>query len=185
MIRSSSSPSFDGSGSSGFSDSTPPTSSTFDPPPTTQPPLRPLRVVAKAWATATAGTPVEREGVPAGMLPVGTRFGQDDKRSFVRLQGELTTLTLAEDTASGRTTTTPAVSACQITQAAWAEGEATTFASAPPFDATQCVPGQRSSDGRWTFDFTSFASRTDLRGFALVPPAASKPIDFQVNFKAA
>jgi hypothetical protein len=145
----------------------------------------PLRIVAAAWATnAGAGTPLATNGVPAGTLPVGTRLGGDDKRSYVRLSGTLATLFLTEDTANARAAVngTASVSACQVTDRGWPEAEGEAFTAAPAFDPKACVVGTRSPDGRWSFDLASFASRTDDRGFALVPTPGG-PVDFQVVFK--
>jgi hypothetical protein len=145
----------------------------------------PLRIVAKAWATQAAGTPLATAGVPSGSLPVGKRLGQDDKRSFVRLAGEDDVLVLAEDSAGSRTTTGAlGVQACQITDVAWRDGEAMTFDQAPKYDARSCVAGTRADNGIWTFDLSGIPSRADQRGFALVPGAGSS-VDFQVALRAA
>jgi hypothetical protein len=145
----------------------------------------PLRVVAKAWASQAGGTPVATVGVPAGTLPVGTRLGQADKASYVRLSGTGTVLALTEDPQGARTSQgAPAVQACQITDAAWQEAEAMSFSDAPPHDAATCAAGTRSADGQWSFDLSRFPFRTDTRGFALVP-AADAPLDFQVAFRTA
>ena len=145
---------------------------------------RPLSIVATAWATRTAGTPLAANGVPAGTLPVGKRLGQDDKRSFVRLDGEKSVLGLTEDPGGTRAPTGGAagVRACLITAPGWQEGEAQALPG-PPFDENQCAVGQRANNGTWTFDLSAFASPSDPRGFALVP-AAGTAVDFQVAFIA-
>ena len=143
---------------------------------------RSLRVRAKGWATATAGTPLAAVGVPAGTLPVGTRLGQADKTSYVRLGGGGSVLVLVEDPAGTRTTQgDPSVQACQVTEQGWQEKEAMSFDEAPEHDPATCAVGTRAADGRWTFDLGQFPSRTDDRGLALVP-TADAPIDFQVAF---
>lgn len=144
-----------------------------------------LRIVGKAWASQAAGTPIATVGVPPGTLPVGTRLGQVDKASYVRLGGTGTVLALAEDPEGARTTQgAPGVQACQVTDAAWQDQEAMSFDDAPPHDAATCVAGVRGADGRWSFELTRFPFRTDGRGLALVP-AADAPLDFQVAFRPA
>lgn len=165
-----------------FTPSTAPAESDFKFAPTTSSD-QPLRIVAKAWATRSAGTPLASNGVTAGTLPVGTRAGQDDKLSYVRLSGDEKILRLTEDT-SGRATVQgpPAVKACQITVSGWKEGEAMAIPEAPKSDPTACVEGSRSPEGFWLFDLTGFATRTDDRGFALLPGKGAG-VDFQVAFK--
>jgi hypothetical protein len=145
----------------------------------------PLRIAARAWATANgAGTPLATAGTTAGTLPVGTRLGSDDKRSFVRLMGSGKTLTLTEDPAAGRAAVngTASVSACQITTGAWPEAEGESFDAAPKYDDKKCVAGTPDAQGVWTFDLSSFPSPADARGVALVPTPGG-PVDFQVAFK--
>jgi hypothetical protein len=145
-------------------------------------------ILASAWATSTAGVPSAASGVPDGTLPVGKRVGQDDKRSFVRLVGTATVLALAEEATGSRTPPTTAtgplaVQACQVT-ADWEPAQGETFAQAPAYDSSRCVKGVRSDDGSWRFDLGTFATRTDRRGFALVP-TSDAAVDFQFAFKAA
>jgi hypothetical protein len=85
--------------------------------------------------------------------------------------------------ADGARTTTGnvGISACQITAAGWPERENVASDQAPKYDATQCVAGSRSADGTWSFNLLTFPTRTDARGFALVPTGDS--IDYQVNLK--
>jgi hypothetical protein len=149
---------------------------------------QPLVILASAWATSTAGTPLAASGVPNGTLPVGKRVGQDDKRSFVRLTGTKTVLALAEETSGNRTPPSTAtgpigVRACQVT-ADWEPADGETFAQAPTYDASRCVAGVRSDNGSWRFDLASFFTRTDRRGFALVP-TADAAVDFQVTFQTS
>lgn len=150
------------------------------------PPIDPrLRIVGKAWASRTGGTPIGADGVPAGSLPVGTRLGQDDKLSFVRLEGTDEVLRLAENPAGTRDVSGPAsVRACQVTEANWVEAEAITIEEGPDYDASVCVEGVRSEDGVWSFDLVTFPSPTDARGIALVPGEGAG-IDFQVAFQSA
>jgi hypothetical protein len=142
----------------------------------------PLRIEAAAWASQAGGTPLAEVGVPDGTLPVGTRLGQIDKASFVRLVGSETTLFLNEDPEGGRSAAgPPEVKACRIDEPGWQELEGATFDESPSWSTTDCVDGESDGSGRWTFDLSGFADRTDERGFALVP-TADAPIDFQVAF---
>jgi hypothetical protein len=142
----------------------------------------PLTISAKLWATNGSGTPLATQDVPNGSLPVGKRVGQEDKRSYVRLSGTDTLLRLAE-AGSGRSTggSVVSVQACRVTQADWAEGSGVALSSAPAFEATSCVKGQRATDGVWEFDLSAYPDRADAKGFALVV-APDGGVDFQVNF---
>lgn len=154
-------------------------------PPTIGSDALPLTVREGGWSTQEAGTPLSADGVPAGTLPVGTRVGRDDKRSFVRLSGDDTVLRLTEDPTGSRSTAgVAAVQACQITSAVWAAKNEMAMGSAdePTWDPNRCVAGTRASDGTWTFDLSGFPTRSDGRGFALIP-APGGPIDAQVSFK--
>lgn len=141
----------------------------------------PLRPTVTAWATATAGTPFADLDVPEGSLPVGTRLGQQDKRSYLMLTGTSTTLVLREDETGARAAETAIVQACQIVDAGWEGGEAKAFDEAPEHDPAKCVSGSRGGDGNWSFDLSSFAAPTDERGVALLS-GPDAPIDFQVAF---
>lgn len=146
----------------------------------------PLRIVGSGWASSTGGTPLatsETEGVPEGTLPVGTRVGQSDKVSFVRLAGTASSLVLAEDAAGRRGSAfeAPPVELCPITDEQWEQGEAQPMSAAPAHDAERCVAAQQRSDGTWAFDVVAFDDPADPRGFVLVP-SAEAPIDFQVTF---
>lgn len=145
-----------------------------------------LRIVAAGWASSTGGTPIatsETEGVPEGSLPVGTRVGQTDKVSFVRLAGTASTLVLAEAAAGRRGGAFDAspVELCPVTEEQWDEGAAQPMSAAPAHDAERCVPAEQRSDGTWAFDLEAFDDPEDPRGFALVP-SAEAPIDFQITF---
>lgn len=162
----------------------PPSSS--DAPRTTIVVAMPLRIVASTWATRTAGTPLASQGVPNSSLPVGSRLGQTDKASFIRLAGTATALHLVphEDASGQRSPEAGAIQACQITDAGWKGGEAISFDDAPAYDPATCSAGVRHADGRWTFDLAGFPQRADDRGFALVP-GPDEPLDFQVSFRSA
>lgn len=146
----------------------------------------PLRITESGWATAGPGAPLAgtpADDVPEDTLPVGTRVGQHDKISFIRLSGDDATLVLAED-ASGRRGTsfeTSPVEVCQITDAGWEPGEAQSMDQAPEYDADNCVAAQQQADGTWSISLFLFDDPTDQRGFALVP-SADAPLDFQVTF---
>lgn len=138
----------------------------------------PLTITAAAYASATAGTPLAANGVPAGRLPVGTRLGRNDKSSFIMLSGSSTTLVLATDPAGARAAETAKVQACAITTSDWEEGEAKSFSSAPKWNPERCAEGTRADDGSWTF---SLADVDTTNGIALVPGAGA-PLDSQVAF---
>lgn len=142
-----------------------------------------LAIVASAYASATAATPLGAQFVPPDTLPVGKRFGQEDKISYVRLAGQADRLELAEDPAGSRSTAgTIGIVACRVTVSNWSEGENKAF-SEIPFDRNQCVPATRDDFfATWVFDLSAFPDRTDDKGFALVP-APDSSIDFQVAFK--
>lgn len=144
----------------------------------------PLRIVDFAWASSTGGTPLPT-GVPEGSLPVGTRIGQTDKSTYLRLAGEGSTLVLTEiaDGRRGAGFEAPPVQACQITEVAWEGGENLPSSEAPPFDPGTCVPVSLLDDGTWTVALAAFPSPTDDRGIALVP-SPDAPVDFQVTFAA-
>lgn len=145
----------------------------------------PLQIVEAAWASRTAGTPLASEGVPEGSLPVGTRVGQDDKRSFVRLEGGDTQLVLTENPEGTREARSgdPAVRACQVVDGDWeASEEPMSFDDAPEFDEETCVDGQRDDDGTWSFDLLLLDDPTGDAGVALVP-GEEAPFDFQAAFE--
>lgn len=144
---------------------------------------RPLELRSTAWASRTAGTPLAASGVPEMSLPVGSRVNVLDKASFVRLSGDAPTLVLGE-VAEGRRGDAAAarLQACRITDESWKDEQAQSFESAPSWDPQACVPGERADDGRWSFDLSQFPTRTDDRGFALVP-GADAPADFQVSLQ--
>lgn len=175
----------DEGGSSGSSGGfvAPPSSGSSGGSTTTQQQARPLRTTVTGWASATGGTPVGSTGVPDQSLPVGNRFGQTDKASFVRLSGTAGALFLKEKPEGSRTTSgAVSVRACQITTSGWQAANNMTFDQAPDYDTTNCTVGTRSADGVWRFDMAAFADPTDDRGLALLPaPGAS--IDFQVAFQ--
>ena len=142
-------------------------------------PLRPART---AWATATAGTPLASDGVPAGALPIGVRLGATDKASYLTVSGTATSLILREDAAGGRAPETAVVQACLITEPGWAGGEAMSFDDAPAHDPERCVAGVRSADGAWSFDLSAYDDRGGDAGFALIP-GPDAPVDFQVALR--
>ncbi len=143
-----------------------------------------LTIAAAAWASRTGGTPLGGTGVPEGSLPVGTRLGQDDKRSFIRLSGDAASLTLfpVEGEDGHRTPEEAVIRMCQITEGGWEEAEGMSFDDAPPYDEEDCVDGVRNDDdGSWSFNLFLYVNATDNRGFAIVP-GADAPLDFQVAF---
>lgn len=145
----------------------------------------PLRIVGSAYASTTAATPLP-DDIPEGSLPVGTRVGQTDKASYIRLAGDETTLVLAEvaDGRRGSDFEATPVAACRITDAGWESStEAMAFSEAPEHDPEECVPVTRDQDGVWSVDLGGFGDPADPAGFALVP-SEDAPIDFQVTFAA-
>ena len=148
--------------------------------------VQPLQVVASAWASAQAGTPVAAAGVPEGALPVGRRPGfSQDKVAFVRLTGTAATLTLAPhpDASAHRSAEAAQIHACRVTTPGWAEAKAQAMDDAPKWDCAVAVQGFRAEDGRWTFDLTVFPERANATGFALIP--VGDALDFQVAFTLA
>lgn len=143
----------------------------------------PLEPTTTGYASRTAGTPLAANGVPEGSLPVGLRVGVLDKASFVRLSGTAVKLVLTEVAEGTRGDAAAAtLQACQITDKGWKGEEAQSFEEAPDHDEATCAPGTRDAKGTWTFDLTAFPTRTDDRGFALVPGDGGAT-DFQVALK--
>lgn len=142
----------------------------------------PLQIVASAYASSTAGTPLP-DDVPDGSLPVGTRVGQVDKASYIRLSGSGSSLVLSEiaDGRRGGEFEAPPVRACQITEAGWEPSEDMTFADAPEHDPENCIDLLQQPDGTWQLSLAMFEDPTDDRGFALVP-VEEPPLDFQIAF---
>lgn len=145
----------------------------------------PLRIVVTTYASTTGGTPIP-DDTPDDSLPVGTRVGQTDKASYIRLSGEGDRLVLTEVSGGGRggDFDTSPVQACQILDSGW-EGsdEAVAFAEAPEHDPDDCVPVTPQGDGSWSLLLSGFADPADDRGFALLP-SDDPPLDFQVDFAA-
>lgn len=180
------------SGSSGFPDASssgstssdfgPITSGTSTADTTGEPePPKPLRIVGSTWATRTGGTPLAKQDVPDGTLPVASQV-TDSKRSYVRLAGDGTALGFTEEPTGRQENAGPAkVQACKVTEA-WEDGEAIPLTEAPEFDANKCVQGTVSASGVWLFDLSSFPDRADDKGFALVPGEGAG-VEWQVAFK--
>jgi hypothetical protein len=139
----------------------------------------PLRIATKTWASRTSGTPLAKEGVPAGTLPVGVRV-QDDKLSFVRQSGDELVLRLVEDP-NGLRDGTISVQACPITTSSWNDGEAIAIGEIS-YDTGNCAQGVRGGNGVWQFDLGKYPARAGGNGFALVP-GEDAGLDFQVCFK--
>lgn len=149
-------------------------------------PTTPLVVLEGGWATAGAGTPAARANVPPDTLPVAANAGgSTTRRSFVRLQGSGTVLTLRLKGDAGATVndTAAAVLACAITDAGWAPREAVALEAAPPFDPKRCVGGARQNDGSWRFDLSAFDDRSGRAGFTLLPDPARTTAPFQVAYE--
>jgi len=138
-------------------------------------------IVTTSYASRTAGTPLAADGVPAKSLPVGTRLGQEDKVSFIRLSKPVDTLVLKTVAAGDRRPETAAIQVCVVKSSGWAAGEAVAFTAAPERDCTVSVLGARAANGSWSFDLRPFAGRGDGFSFS---PAPGSPVDFQVAFEA-
>jgi hypothetical protein len=148
-------------------------------------PSGPLRVTGGGYAAADAGTPLATAGIPAGSAAVGSRAGQVDKVTYVRLSGTPGVLQLKVDASGANVLDQNAVlAACPVTQANWqvGQGEVTPTAG-PPYSCGVSSPGVRSSDGTsWTFELSSF----DLsNGVAIVPVTSTTEVSksFQVVFR--
>lgn len=174
----------DGSSGGSSSDFGPVTSGTSTADTTGEPEApKPLRIVGTTWATRTGGTPLAKQDVPDGTLPVATRV-EDSKLSFVRLAGDGTALGFTEEPTGRRESSGPAkVQACKVTEA-WEDGEAIPLQDAPAYDANKCVQGTVSASGVWLFDLSSFSDRADDKGFALVPGEGAG-LEWQVAFKVS
>ncbi len=145
----------------------------------------PLRVLEGGWATTGAGTPAARTGVPADSFPVAAGAdGATSRRSFVRLTGDTTVLTLRLRTDAGANVNdaSAALAACVITDPSWAPREAIALDQAPAFDAKRCAKGARQVDGSWRFDLGAFGDRAGAAGFTLVPDPARVSSPFQIVF---
>lgn len=187
------SPSFDPSPSPSDPSTSPSPGSSFAPGPAFEPPAAgddgdtpsPLRIVASLWASATGGTPLP-SGVPEDSLPVGTRIGQTDKVSFVRLTGDAKQLVLreVEDGRRGNDFESSPVRVCQVTDPSWESGENVALSDAPEYDTDTCVDLVDGGDGTWSANLAVFPSPTGEAGLALVP-AAEPPMDFQLTFATA
>ncbi len=136
------------------------------------------RLVATAWASASAGTPLADAGVPDGSLPVGTRVGERDKFSFLRYDVAPGVVELAVDPDGSRGIGAPLVQACRVTTSGWDSGVAMDFDEAPQWDPSACVDGRADGDS-WVFDVAGLDA---TEGIALVPPPDA-PLDYQVAFR--
>jgi hypothetical protein len=139
----------------------------------------PLTITASGYASRIGGTPLEQDP-GKGILPVAATGGNDNKRSFIRLRGDDTTLRLQEAASGQVRSDSGAIKACVIT-ADWTPTRAQSLESAPAFDATNCSTGVRDATGLWTFDLSNFAPLADAKGFALTPGAGTA-LTFEVQF---
>lgn len=139
----------------------------------------PVTIAASGYASRVGGTPLEQDP-GAGILPVAATAGNDNKRSFIRLSGEETTLRLKEAAAGQVRPEAGSVKACLIT-ADWQPARGMALDKAPAFDPTNCSTGVRDASGVWTFDVTNFAPLAESKGLALTP-AAGTAATFEVRF---
>lgn len=149
---------------------------------TTTAPPTPLRITESGWSGSDGGSPVAGADVPDGSLPVSIRLGQPDRRSYVRLAGSASLLTLAvtDDDLGSRFPENAAVWLCPIVDGGWQAAPAMADADAPAYDCTTKAVGRPGDDG-WAFDFGAMnADPAQPAGFALV--AADGAADFQILF---
>lgn len=139
-------------------------------------PAAPPIVRYTGWASRGSGTPVGAVGVPDGALPVGASVSQVDKVTFLKLEGNWSTLFVVTDPDGDGGLGAPAVLACPI-DGAWDPGADQTFEEAPTW-GDACTAG-REVDGGWQFDVGDL-DRT--HGVALVPDIESSP-DFQIALR--
>jgi hypothetical protein len=139
----------------------------------------PLAIVASGYASATGGTPLEQDP-GAGILPVAATGGNTNKRSYLRLEGDETTLVLKEAAEGQLRSDAGGVKACLLT-ADWQPARGAALSAGPAYDENNCSTGVRAGDGTWTFDLSSFAPLADAKGFALTP-AAGTASTFEVRF---
>jgi hypothetical protein len=158
-----------------FSDSTDDFSSTSD-----APEPKPLSILLSGYTSATGGTPLEQDP-GGGALPVGAAAGNDEKRSFVSLIGDETTLRLKEAASGNINASGGAIKACPISVAGWTPSRGKALASGPAYDSG-CVTGTRATTGVWSFDLVDFGPLGATNGFALVP-ASGTALTFQVTFE--
>lgn len=151
------------------------------PPPTLPSPSTtapPRSVADTTWATTGAGTPAATAGVPEGTLPVGTRVGDVDKASFLRLMGSWETLELTADPVGERASVGEAtVQACAVTTPDWEAGAAESFDDAPSWNPDDCAVGTTAGE-RWTFPLGA----VDITNGVALVPGPDAPVDFQVSF---
>jgi hypothetical protein len=139
-----------------------------------------VAIVASGYASRTGGTPLEQD--PAdGSLPVHAAAGQAQKLSFVRLEGDDTTLRL-KVLEGGVNAETAAVRACVVT-AAWQPARGVAMSAAPAFDATRCAVAKPGSTGVLEFDLAPFGVAGDGFGYVLTVAAdVVPPPTFQIAF---
>jgi hypothetical protein len=139
----------------------------------------PLTITASGYASATGGTPLEQDP-GAGILPVAATGGNTNKRTFLRLAGDETTLILKEAADGQVRSDAGGVKACAIT-ADWQPARGAALSAGPAYDENSCSTGVRAADGTWTFDVSNFAPLADSKGIALTP-AAGTASTFEVRF---
>jgi hypothetical protein len=144
----------------------------------------PLRITGGGYAAADAGTPLATAGVPDGSVAVGSRAGQVDKVTYLRLVGDPGLLQLKVDASGSNVLDADAVlAACPVTQAGWKVGHGdVTPAAGPQYSCSLSSPGVRSSDGTtWAFDLSSLDMSN---GVAIVPVVSTTEVtkSFQVVF---
>lgn len=136
--------------------------------------------------------------VPAGALPVGAVLGETERVSALEFaidagpgaSVESFELALRETATPGATAGTElaAVSACQVTEDFWADGEAAAWNARPAFDCEAGkVDGVRDEAGTWRFDLTALAAEWAAEDSALSPSVVlveqvEAPASFQLAF---
>ncbi len=151
--------------------------------PTTTKPIEPvaLRVAEAGWSGSDGGLPAAGADVPDGSLPVSSRLGEPDRRTYVRLTGTATVLVLAvtSDPVGSRFTDAAVIWLCPITGSGWHAKKAMAEADAPAYDCTTHGVGTAGPE-QWSFDLSRFGAPSRPNGFALV--AAPGAAEFQILF---
>jgi hypothetical protein len=142
----------------------------------------PLTITASGYASSVGGTPLEQDP-GSGILPVAATGGNDNKRSFIKVSGDETTLRLKEAADGNVRSDAGGVKACLIT-VDWQPARGQALSASPAFDSGNCATGVRDAEGVWTFDLSTFAPLADTKGFALTP-AAGTASTFEARFLPA
>jgi hypothetical protein len=136
-----------------------------------------LTILRSGYASSTGGTPLEQPPANGG-LPVAATAGNDNKRSFIALDGEGSQLRLKVAADGNIQPETAVIKMCAIT-ADWKADRGQAMPG-PAFDPA-CSTGS-VLDGVWTFDLSPFSAEQRSKGLALTPGAGTG-LTFQVVFE--